>query len=287
MQLWSYPTALVNSTQTTLELELEAMLKKTLSSNEAVHLKVQAAPGEAFVVTSLRVIILKSMKRDPAAKGYGRFFSLDSIIRFERRGFMRTDFIAVITPDTVNEVIPTFNAWKCSFGTSFVGDLGRETANYLKRLEQWIDDQRRTLLLTGPRQPIVSTKVVSHAGEHFYLEAPATYYEERSVRQYVGGSSSLSFPVVRGVRMRVGGSRGRSMTESVLQENDRGTLVIGDKRIVFSGSRRNIEIPLVSIATVEAFSNGFVCGVSNNKTTQFRTANDLPGLLLKHLLQIP
>ena len=287
IRLGGFRAASFNGGQALLEPELEAMLRTTVALGETIYLKVQAAPGEAFVVTHLRVIILKGAKRDVAGRGYGRFFGLESIIRFECRGWIRTDFIAVITRDTINEIIPPFNAWKCSFGTTFAGELGRVTADYVKRIEQWISDQRRSMLLTGPMRPITPTGVVPHAGERFYLEAVAKYFEEKSFRQYVSGSSSVSFPIMRGVRMRVGGTKGRSMTQSVLEEDDRGTLAIGDQRLVFSGSRRNISIVLGSIATVEAFKDGFLLATSNQKTMQFRTDDDMPGLFLKRILNIP
>ncbi len=287
IQLGGFPTASFNGGLTLLEPELEAMLQNTVAPGETIYLKAQASPGEAFVITRFRVIVLKGVKKDAAGRGYGRFFGLESIIRFECRGWIRTDFIAVITRDTVNEIIPSFNVWKCSFGTTFAGDLGRVTADYVKRLERWIWDQRRSLLLTGPIQPIIPSGIVPHPGERFYLEAAATYFEEKSFRQYVSGSSSVSIPVMRGVRMRVGRTKGRSMTQSVLQEDDRGTLAIGDQRLVFSGSRRNISIALGSIATVEAFKDGFLLATPNQKTTQFRTDDDMPGLLLKRILNIP
>ncbi len=263
------------------------MLRKTLSVGESILLKVQAAPEEAFIVTRFRIVILKGAKRDPAGRGYGRFFGLESVIRFYNRGWPQTSFIAVITADTQQEALPTFNVWRCSFGTTFVGRLGSDTAQYLKSLEQWITSQRRSMLLQGQLQPIKPVGVVPQSGETFFIEVAATYYEEKAIRQYVSGSSSLSIPVMRGVRMRVGGTRGHSVTEAVLQEDDRGTVAIGDQRVVFTGQRRNLSVPLSSIATVQAFQDGFSFAAANKPATQFRTADELPGLLLKRLLQIP
>lgn len=273
--------------QMQLDPELEAMLRKTLSTGETVLLKVQAAPGEAFIVTRFRIIILKGAKRDPAGRGYGRFFGLESVSRFLYRGWPKTSFIAVITADTQREAIPAFSAWKCSFGTSFVGRLGSDTAKYLKSLEQWMTSQRRTMFLQGQLHPIQPVGVVPHSGETFFIEVAATYYEEKAVRQYVSGSSSISLPVMRGVRMRVGGTKGHSVTKAVLQEDDRGTVAIGDQRIVFSGQRRSISFPLSSIATVQAFQDGFLYAAANMPAVRFRTADDLPGLILKRLLHIP
>jgi hypothetical protein len=287
MQLPGFPPASFSQSHTSLEPELEAMLQKTVAPNEAIFLKVQSAPGEAMVLTQMRIIILKGAKQDPAGRGYGRFFRLDEILRFEYRGWIRINFIAVITRDTEREKIPSFSPWKCSFGTTFVGSLGSSTAGYLKVLERWLADQRRNALLHGALPTITPIGVATQPGEQFYVQVPATYYEEKSVRQWTSGSTGVSIPIMRGVRMRVGNTRGHSTTSQVLQQDDQGTLLIGDHRVVFVGNRRNISIPLAAIATVEAFTNGLHVGVPNKMMTQFRTENDLPGLLLKRLLNIP
>jgi hypothetical protein len=286
IQLSGYPIASFHGAQTALDPELEAMLHKTLYPGEAVFLKVQSALGEALVVTRDRIIVLKGASRDPAGRGYGRYFALDGIIRFECRGWIKTNFIAVITTDTKDEVIPLFGAWRCSFGTTFT-DLGNATASYLRGLEGWIASQRRAMLLQGPLQPIVVSGIASHPGESFFLAVYAKYFEEKDYREYVGSSSGVSIPVGGGVRMRVRGSRGRSVTRSVLQEDDHGLLAIGDQRIVFSGQRRSISIPLRTIVAVQAFRDGVQVSIGNKKVNQFRTRDDLPGLLLKRLLQIP
>ncbi len=87
--------------------------------------------------------------------------------------------------------------------------------------------------------------------------------------------------------MRVSGSRGRAVTRSVLQEDDQGLLAVGDQRILFNGRRRSISIPLRTIVTVRVFRDGVQVSMGNKKGNQFLTPDDLPGLLLKRLLQIP
>ena len=250
-------------------------------------MKVQAAPAEAMVLTSTRIIVLKGATRGHQGKAYGRFFRIDEIVRFERRGWPQTNFIAVITPDTMNEKIPLFSSWKCSFGTTFAGSLGSATWHYLDSLMQWLMNQRRIALLSGPLPLVRPMGVATQPGEQFHIQVPATYFEEKAVRRYAGGSAGFSIPVARGIRFRVGQNRGRSVTEHVLQADDHGTLAIGDRRVVFVGTRRNISISLASITSVDAFTDGLHIGVPNRMTTQFRTDNEMPGLVLKRLLNIP
>jgi hypothetical protein len=263
------------------------MLVSALVAGETVYLRVQCAPGEAIVLTQLRVIILKAARRAAPGSGFGRFFALSEIVRFEYRGWLRTSFIAVITRGTQQERIPTWNRSRCTFGATFTDRLGLLTAQYLRELETWLQSQRRAALLYGSLPVVTPVGVALQAGEEFHVQVPAAYFEEKSVRQYSGGSAGVSIPVMRGIRLRVGRSRGSSWTKQVLQENDAGSLLIGTRRLVFVGARRTLSIPLPAIVAVETFADGLRIGVANKATAVFRTEDDLPGLLLKRVLGIP
>src|SRR5581483_11180869 len=270
-----------------LEPELDAMLRSALIAAEAVYLRVQSAPGEAIVLTQFRVIVLKAARRSSTGKAFGRFFALDEIVRFDCRGWLGVDFIAVITRVTQRDQIPAWNRWKCTFGVTFSSGLGAATAGYLRSLEAWLAGERRAALLNGPLPTVTPVGVAVHGGEAFHIQVPAVYYEEKAIREYSGGYSGVSVPVMRGVRVRVGGSRGTSWTTQVLQQDDAGSLLIGSRRVVFVGARRTISVSLDTIATVEAFIDGVGIGVANKPIMRFKTEDDLPGLLLKRVLNIP
>jgi hypothetical protein len=287
IQLAGFPIASFAQSITALEPELEAMLQKTLGPSETLYFKIQAAPAEALVLTTTRIIVLKGAQRGQNGQAYGRFFRVDEINRFEYRGWPRTTFIAVITKQTALERIPAFALWKCTFGVTISGSLGSSTATYLQGLEQWLAAERRYTLVNGPLAVIQPLNLAVQPGEIFHLQVAATYYEEKAVRQYVGGSSGVSIPVGRGVRFRVGASRGQSVTQHVLEADDQGMLAIGSRRIVFSGTRRNLSIPLSTIATVDVFSDGLRVGVPNRTTMLFKTSDEIAGIVLKRLLKIP
>lgn len=263
------------------------MLRKTLIVGEIVFLQVSSSRGEALVLTQSRIIILKAAQRDPAGRGYGRFFRIDEIARFAFRGLFRPTFIAVITAATARETIPILQPWKCTFGVTVAGTVGKDTVQYLRSVEMWLAAQRRTTILRSPLVPITPSGVAIQGREEFFLQVPASLYAEHTVREYSGGSTGWSIPVVRGVRFRVGQSRGRVTSSNVLGQDDVGTLIIGDCRVVFVGNRRLVSIPLPAISSVDVFANGLNIGVPNKLLTQFRTENEIPGLLLKRLLKIP
>lgn len=287
MQLAAFPVATFGGALATLEPELDAMLNSALTAGEDVRLSVQSAPGEALVVTRLRVLVLKGAARSTTGRGFGRYFAFDEIVRFERRGLLGTNFVAVVTPATQLEPIPLFARWRCTFGVTFAGTSGGPTSDYLRDLEGWLIARRRTLLLYGALPTILPVGVAVQRGESFHLQGPATYFEEKTIRQYSGRSSGISVPVVSGVRVRVGRSHGTSWNTQVLAEDDRGSLLVGSRRVVFVGARRTLSIPLHAIATVEAFRDGMHVGVANKPKAVFRTDDDLPGLVLKRVLGIP
>jgi hypothetical protein len=287
VNLVGFPSAGFAGSQASLEPDLDAMVNSALARGEVVYLRVQTAPGEAIVLTQSRVIILKGAICATNGKAFGRYFALDEIVRFEYRGWFSITFIAVITRVTETEQIPRWNRRCCSFGVTFAGGLGGPTARYLRQLEAWFVSQRRNALLTAPLAKVIPVGVAIQHGESFYIQVPATYFEEKTVREYSGGTSGVSIPIAYGIRYRVGGMRGRSWTRQELQQDDTGSLLIGTSRLVFVGTRRTLSIPLHSIATVEAFVDGMRVGIANKPMTFFKTEDDVPGLLLKRILGIP
>jgi hypothetical protein len=270
-----------------LEAELDVMLRSALIPGETARLRVQAAAGEALVMTQRRLIVLKGAQWSTNRRAFGRYFALDEIIRFERRGFFGTSFVAVITSDTIHERIPVWNRQRCSFGVTFSGGSGTPTFRHLEQVERWLAAQRRFTMLNGPLPTVTPVGIAVDGGERFHLQVAARYLQEKTVREWAAGSSGVSVPIVRGVRVRVGGTRGRSWSRTTIEEEDAGSLLIGDRRVVFSGSRRTVSIPLHSIASVDAYSDRMRIGIANKPLVMFVTDGDIPGLVLKRILGIP
>ena len=82
------------------------------------------------------------------------------------------------------------------------------------------------------------------------------YLEDKTRRQFVGGSQGLSFKVAKGVYFRTGAFKGRSIESTERVKSDVGMVVITNKHIYFSGSVKSFRVPYSKIVSFEQFNNG-------------------------------
>lgn len=103
-----------------------------------------------------------------------------------------------------------------------------------------------------------------------------SFMEPRSIR--TGGYKGTSIKVAKGLYFRVGGVQSESHEE--LRNIDKGSLTITNKRIVFSGSKKTINIDLKKIITVEPYSDGIALRLENKEKTQYFTWVNKPELTI-------
>lgn len=82
------------------------------------------------------------------------------------------------------------------------------------------------------------------------------YLEDRTKRQYVGGSQGVSMRVMSGVYYRVGAFKGHSIERTERVHVDDGLLVVTDKNIYFAGPKKSLRIPYSKIVSFEPFTDG-------------------------------
>lgn len=113
----------------------------------------------------------------------------------------------------------------------------------------------------GGEVPIILKKK-----EELQLALPnVSLLEPRAVR--TGGYGGPSFRVAKGVYFRVGGFRAESHEE--LRNIDQGTLTLTNKRLVFSGTKRTINIDLKKIISVEPYSDGIALRREGKEKTHY------------------
>jgi hypothetical protein len=118
-------------------------------------------------------------------------------------------------------------------------------------MNRWIKEGRQLRLLCGP------CSVRLRVDERVCCVLPGTTFcEPRSVRVYQGGSTGMSFRVAKGVRLRVGGSRGQYESHDELRAIDTGDFIITDRRVIFAGSGRTATIELEKIVATAYFADG-------------------------------
>lgn len=89
--------------------------------------------------------------------------------------------------------------------------------------------------------------------------------ESRSVSTGVYGGPSIR--IAKGVSFRLGGFRAQSHDE--LKEIDQGVLVLTNKRLIFAGSLRSVDVNLSKLTSVETYSDAIAIGRVGKQRTEY------------------
>ncbi|HEC91449.1 MAG TPA: zinc-ribbon domain-containing protein [Candidatus Atribacteria bacterium] len=115
----------------------------------------------------------------------------------------------------------------------------------------------------GGKSPIILKK-----NERLQMALPnVSLIEPRAVR--TGGYGGGSFRVTKGVSLRTGRFQMESHDE--LKTIDQGTFVLTDERVVFSGTKRTVNIDLKKILSIEPYSNGIGLRRTGKSRTEYFT----------------
>lgn len=127
---------------------------------------------------------------------------------------------------------------------------------------------------------VASPHLLAKKGEIVHLEWPAALMKEVAIREYQGGYSGFSFPVGKtGIRYKVGGSRGHSVQVGTkLDVADTGTLAITNKRAVYMGTRKTVDMPYAKLDNITVYTDGVqfhVSGRVNAPLFTMKTGSDM------------
>jgi hypothetical protein len=108
--------------------------------------------------------------------------------------------------------------------------------------------------------------VILKKNEELILSVPnVSLSEPRAVR--TGSYGGPSFRVAKGVYFRVGGFKAQSHDE--IKNIDQGIITLTNTRLVFSGSKRTINIPLGKIISIEPYSDAIALRREGKEKTQY------------------
>lgn len=135
-------------------------------------------------------------------------------------------------------------------------------------MEKWMNEIR------NGRAPIkfigIPSPILLRKGEELKAAIPhVSLREPRSVRVSSGGYGGPSFRIAKGVYFRVGGFGSRSESHEEIKIIDEGILTLTNKRIVFSGQKRTLNIKLDKIISVEPYSDGIALRREGKEKTQY------------------
>ena len=191
----------------------------------------------------------------------------------------------------------TEREWK-AIASGGLSDTKRHQAD----MEQWM-----TALKEGEvsiNMIYDSSSVLLKRKEELQVVLPnMALWEPRSVRQSVGGYGGPSFRIAKGIYWRLGAFKARSESHEELRTIDQGRFTLTNKRLIFSGAKRTVDINLNKVVSIEPYSDGIAVRTSGRQKTQYFvridpeqitatiTVNDrvyqepFDGLMLKYLIE--
>ena len=129
----------------------------------------------------------------------------------------------------------------------------------------------------GVMPEVAEPHLLPKKGEVVHAEVTANLMKEVAVREYRGGSSGFSFPIGKtGVRYRTGAVRGRMVQVGTsIEVADTGLLVVTNKRTVFMGSKKTVDMPLPKLVNLDVFEDGIRFHMSNRVNPPLFQIGDL------------
>ena len=82
------------------------------------------------------------------------------------------------------------------------------------------------------------------------------YLEDKTRRQFVGGSRGVSIRVMKGIYYRVGNFKGQAVEHTERVHIDTGWVVITSRNIYFAGPQKSLRLPYSKIISFEPLSDG-------------------------------
>lgn len=136
--------------------------------------------------------------------------------------------------------------------------------------------------------PIIKSDIAIQKSEICHLKiSNVNWYELRSVRQRASYNGySTSFKVAKGFYLRSGSYKSQSYSVDTMKLIDTGTLYLTNKRIIFTGGKKNSNIRIDKILDFSPYTDGVEIGKETGKspTLQMTKNADIFCMILERLL---
>jgi hypothetical protein len=145
-------------------------------------------------------------------------------------------------------------------------------------------------VLNAGRLPVVEQpQLMPKKGEVVHFETSAALMKEVAVREWQGRSQGFSFRVAKGVRYRVGSTRGHLVTTGTqLQIADTGVLAVTSQRAAYLGDRKTVDMPFTKLIGMKLYTDAIQFSLSNRQTApliRVTINTDVLGALLNAAIQ--
>jgi hypothetical protein len=136
--------------------------------------------------------------------------------------------------------------------------------------------------------PEIRVPVLLQRGEKCYAQFASRLHEKRSMTKrihYSGPSGSIR--IVKGLRWRYGSVTVHRVTSEELRHIDSGTLYITNKRLLFNGASKNLNVPFKKIIHFTLYRDGLQIEKEAGRDQYFLGEGDLEliGIILESALR--
>ena len=107
-----------------------------------------------------------------------------------------------------------------------------------------------------PQNPLTVPVLLGRGESALWVYDNVTMFQEKIIREYVGGNRGMSFRICKGVTYRTGSFNGRPIERSHMEKIDVGSLVITNKHFFFHCPTASSKIPFTKIIGVSPYSDG-------------------------------
>ena len=115
--------------------------------------------------------------------------------------------------------------------------------------------------------PTIAVPINLQRGEVCHLSGEATWHELRTrTERVVYSGTSVSIPIMKGVRYRVSSYRPQRVTRQELTPIDSGPFYVTSKRVIFDGVHKNSAIRYSSLIGVTPYSDGIKLEKSSGRS---------------------
>jgi hypothetical protein len=105
--------------------------------------------------------------------------------------------------------------------------------------------------------PIKEVEINLQKGEKCYYSSYAEWYENRSITKRINYSGPTTrIKIIKGVYYRAGSVNVQRVTHEELQKIDYGKVFLTNKRLIFLGNKKNTNIQLSKILSLNPYSDG-------------------------------
>jgi len=129
--------------------------------------------------------------------------------------------------------------------------------DFTDKTKKLLDEYRLYWLIENGELPEIATEINLQKDEKCYAKRDINWYENRRVTKRIRYSGpSFRIKLAKGLYWRIGEVSVQPISEDVLSLIDSGEVYLTNKRIIFTGNRKNTSLRLSKILDFTVFKNG-------------------------------